>query len=120
MVRHVVPARPSALRAVFVLIATAIVAVFGVTPAGAAPMRQLGGDGDASAAVTRGGADAGASVSVALPDDAEEIAQAPSPVATPTPARPPLPATLPTVVASFDRPVDSTEPTATRGRAPPR
>jgi hypothetical protein len=90
-----------------------------VVPSTAAPTRQPAGSGD-TAAAEAGDTDAGASVSIAAPDETDEDVKMPGPVAAPAadvPEAPAHPFTSPTLPAGH---TGTNSPQATRGRAPPR
>lgn len=108
------------LGALFVFIATALVAVFGITAANAAARHVAGST--ATEAVPPASTTSGLAVvtsSVAAPERGDETAPAPPAASPPEPVRPAallVPAAAPTEVADraaagFDRPE--------RGRAPP-
>lgn len=111
--------RLSMLGAVFAFLTAVIVTVFGAAPSTAVPTRQPAGSGE-SAAAEAGDTNAGASVSIAAPDETDEDLQVPGPVAAPAAALAEAPAPRFTSPAAFAGRTGTNSPQATRGRAPPR
>ena len=119
MVRRAARARLSMPHAIFAFLAAVIVTVFGVVPSNAAPVRQSGISGDATAA-SAGDVDVDASVSIAAPDDTDEHLQVPGPVGAPAAELPEQPAHRAVAPAPLEVCGESNSPETTRGRAPPR
>jgi hypothetical protein len=111
--------RLSMLGAIFAFLTAVVVTVFGVVPSTAAPTRQPAGSGD-TAAAEAGDTDAGASVSIAAPDETDEDLQVPGPLAAPAADLPEAPAHPVTSPAALAGHTGTNSPQATRGRAPPR
>jgi hypothetical protein len=107
------------LGAIFAFLTAVVVTVFGAVPSTAAPTRQPAGSGD-TAAAEAGDTAAGASVSIAAPDETDEDVQMPGPMAAPAadvPEAPAHPFTSPALPAGH---TGTNSPQAKRGRAPPR
>lgn len=119
MDRATARSRLSMLGAVFAFLTAVVVTVFGAVPSSAVPTRQPTGSGD-TAAAEAGDTGAGASVSIAAPDETDEELQVPGPVAAPAAGLPEAPAPTFTSPAAFAGRTGSNSPQATRGRAPPR